>query len=102
MVSRNFSMLIVGVAFILVLSWIGISILRGATIADAPLTGNCRAQIASVKVCLIESGEWNSDLKNLKADDYGVSKTCLKPNGPLEGTPYKADETHFNCGPKPA
>ncbi|MEK6843708.1 MAG: hypothetical protein AABY04_04415 [Candidatus Micrarchaeota archaeon] len=103
MVSKKFIIVIVGVAIVLVLSWVGITILRSDHAFSTSFNQNlCKAQIERVSACLKESGEWNSELKNLKADDYGVSLECLKTNGPLEGTPWKADETHFNCGPKPS
>jgi hypothetical protein len=63
----------------------------------------CLAQIAKASPCYTNSGEWNSTPANLLASDFDMpAEKCLGANGGLNGTAWKKDETHFNCGPKPA
>ncbi|MFH0971462.1 MAG: hypothetical protein V1835_02740 [Candidatus Micrarchaeota archaeon] len=66
--------------------------------------GKCLTSIGNVAPCYTTDGEWNTDgctTTGCLATKYGVEESCLAKTGPLEGTAWKKDETHFNCGPKP-
>ncbi|MBI5225301.1 hypothetical protein HY989_05520 [Candidatus Micrarchaeota archaeon] len=65
----------------------------------------CLVSLAQMNPCYDERGAWNPQgcgTDGCIAANYGLLESCLKPTGPLEGTPWKKDETHFNCGTQPA
>ncbi|MEK6954778.1 MAG: hypothetical protein AABX01_07230 [Candidatus Micrarchaeota archaeon] len=63
----------------------------------------CLAQIAQVPNCYFENKTWNPSPTGLLASSYGVNPKCLTtPEYGLDGTRWKQDNAHFNCGPQPA
>ncbi|MBI5224778.1 hypothetical protein HY989_02820 [Candidatus Micrarchaeota archaeon] len=88
-----FGIIVIGIIIIVV----GIMYFRGNQSSGSP----CLEKLASLPICLSENGNWNSEAKNLLASEYGFDTNCLKPGGELDGSSWKADETHFNCGRMP-
>ncbi len=78
---------------------------RPSQISSRIAMAQCFAQIAKVPVCYTPQGEWNPNgcgQEGCNIADYYVDPACLRLNGALNGTAYYNDETHFNCGPRPA
>ncbi|MFH1257481.1 MAG: hypothetical protein ABIG96_01190 [Candidatus Micrarchaeota archaeon] len=62
----------------------------------------CLYPVVRAAACYNSDGSWNSGASNIDAVKYQLPEKCLMYGGALDGTPWKSDETHFNCGPPPA
>ncbi len=85
-----------------VFSIIWYSIFGGAAVSCHCPLPQCKAQIAMNPVCIDSTGNWNPNgcgESGCSFAETGVSSICSHI---LKGTGYYMDETHFNCGPRPA
>ncbi|MFH1443303.1 MAG: hypothetical protein ABIG96_04685 [Candidatus Micrarchaeota archaeon] len=70
-----------------------------------PSKVQCMAQIARMSQCYDSNGDWNPNgcgSEGCLSAENGLTPECLTGRLGLNGTPWKRDETHFNCGSQPA
>jgi hypothetical protein len=75
------------------------------SLSNNPPLNQCLSQIASVPNCISNQGTWNSTgcgVEGCLISKHGLNEKCLSNTGPFNGTAWKKDKTHFNCGPNPA
>ncbi|MFH0972147.1 MAG: hypothetical protein V1835_06295 [Candidatus Micrarchaeota archaeon] len=65
----------------------------------------CLTVLAKAPPCYDSEGNWVPDgcgNNGCNTANFSFPPECTRPDGPLKGTGWYKDETHFNCGPKPA